>query len=316
MTARAFRFGYEVSASESATALRNDVERAEAAGFDVAHASDHVGSGWAPLAQLAAMAAATTRIRVGTLVLNNDFHNPVNLAREIATIDHFSNGRVELGIGAGHAFTEYHAIGVAFDPPATRKARLAESVEILRALLGGQTLTYAGDHYQLDHVCTMPSLQQHLPILVGINGRAALTHAAVHADTIGLTMVGRTLEDGQHHEVRWEPDRIDRTIAHIRAAAQHRASPVELNALIQATVVTDDRASVAARIAERTVGLTAADALTSPFLAIGTHDEIADHLYACRERWGISYFSVRIIDSFAPVIERIRAREPQGSVHG
>jgi probable F420-dependent oxidoreductase len=311
MTARAFRFGYQVAAADGAGALRDDVRRAEVAGFDVAHASDHIGSGWAPLAQLAAMAAATTRIRVGTLVLNNDFHHPVNLAREIATIDHFSDGRVELGIGAGHAFTEYHAIGVPFDPPAVRKARLAESVEILRTLLGGQAATHAGDHYQLDCVSTMPSLQPRLPILVGVNGHTALTHAAVHADIIGLTMVGRTLEDGQHHEVRWEPDRIDRTVAHIGAAAAHRAPPIELNALIQATVVTDDRASVAARIAERTVGLTAADALTSPFLAIGTHDEIADHLWACRERWGISYFSVRSIDAFAPVIERIRAREPE-----
>ena len=136
-----------------------------------------------------------------------------------------------------------------------------------------------------------------------------MTHAAEHADVIGLTMVGRTLEDGQRHAVRWEPERVDRTVAHIRESAGSRGNTLELNALIQAVVVTDDRAAAAGRIAERLEGLTAAVALSSPFLAIGTHDEIAEHLLACRARWGISYFSVRDIDTFAPVIDRIRRME-------
>ena len=119
---------------------------------------------------LLAMAETTTRIRVGTLVLNNDFHHPVHLAREIAAIDHLSGGRVELGIGAGHAFPEYQSIGLPFDPPAVRKARLAESVEILRRLLDGEEVTYSGRYYQLDAVRTMPAHQPRLPILVGVNG--------------------------------------------------------------------------------------------------------------------------------------------------
>jgi probable F420-dependent oxidoreductase len=304
----AFRFGYQVTVTEGADALRAEVRRAEAAGFDIVHGSDHVGSSWAPLALLSAMAEATTTIRVGSLVLNNDFHHPVHLAREIAAIDHFSGGRVELGIGAGHSFTEYAAIGLPFDPPAERKARMCESVEILRALLDGEEVTYAGRHYQLEGVRTMRALQARLPILVGVNGTRALTHAAQHADVIGLTMLGRTLDDGQRHVARWEPERIDRTVAHIRDAAATRSTPLELNALVQATVVTDDRAAVAEQIAAHMEGLAPADALVSPFVAIGTHDEIADNLLACRERWGISYYSVRSIDAFAPVIERIRSR--------
>ena len=303
-----FRFGYQVTAAEPADAVRSRAQRAEAAGFDIVHVSDHIGTGWAPLALLGAMAEATTRIRVGSLVLNNDFHHPVTLAREIAAIDHFSGGRVELGLGAGHDFTEYAAIGRPFDPPAVRKERLAESVEILRALLDGQTVTRAGRHYQLEGVHTMPARQERLPLLVGVNGGRALTHAAGHADTIGLTMLGRTLDDGHGHEARWQPDRIDATVAHVREAAADRTAPLELNALLQAVVVTDDRAAAAEQVARRIHGLTAADALVAPFLAIGTHDEIVDHLLACRERWGISYFSVRSIDAFAPVIERIRAR--------
>ena len=310
MAAPAFRFGYQITAAGTADALRDEVGRAEAAGFDIVQGFDHVGSSWAPLALLSAMAEATTRIRVGSLVLNNDFHHPVHLAREIAAIDHFSGGRVELGLGAGHAFTEYASIGVPFAAPAERKERLAESVEILRALLDGEQVSHAGHHYQLEGVRTMRALQDRLPILVGVNGTRALTHATQHADIIGLTMLGRTLEDGQRHEARWEPHRIDRTVAHICETAAARSSPPELNALVQATVVTDNRTAAAEQIVQRIAGLTVGDALETPFLAIGTHDEIAEHLFACRDRWGISYFSVRSIDEFAPVIERVRAREP------
>ena len=303
---RPIRFGYQVTAAAGADTLAAEARRAEDVGFDVVHASDHVGDAWAPLALLLAMAEATTRIRVGTLVLNNDFHHPVQLAREIATIDRLSGGRVELGLGAGHAFTEYRAIGMAFDPPAVRKARLAESVQILRRLLDGEEVSYAGSHYHLDRVRTMRSHQSPLPILVGVNGMTALAHAARHADVIGLTMLGRTLDDGQRHEVRWEPARLDRTVAHIREAAGPRAESLELNVLIQAVAVTDDREATSHAIAGRVEGLTPGDALESPFLAIGTHDEIAAHLLACRERFGISYFSVRDLQAFAPVIQRVR----------
>lgn len=307
---RRIRFGYQVVASENAEQLRAGARRAEAAGFDIVHCADHIGTGWAPLAMLLGMAEATTRIRVGSLVLNNDFRHPVQLAREIAAIDALSGGRVELGIGAGHSLPEYKALGVQFDAPGVRKARLAESVEILRGLLRGDEVSYSGQHYRLVAARTMPARQQPLPILVGVNGRAALSHAARHADVIGLTMLGRTHDDGQHHAVRWEPERIDRTVAHIRDAAGPRSDALELNALIQAVIITDDRAGAAEMIAERLDGLTAADALVAPFLAIGTPDQIADHLLGVRERWGISYFSVRDIDTFAPVIERIRRMEP------
>ena len=116
------------------------------------------------------MAAATERIRICPLVLNNDFWHPVHLAREAAAIDHVTDGRFELGIGAGHAHTEYAAIGAAFDPPRVRKQRMAEAIEIMRRLLDGDEVTHHGAHYSIDAVRTMPSRQDHLPIFVGVNG--------------------------------------------------------------------------------------------------------------------------------------------------
>ena len=305
---RPFRFGYQVRGG-TADELRVQAHAAEAAGFDVLHTYDHISTGWTPLLPLLAMANATASIRVCPLVLNNDFHHPVHLAGQLANLDHLTGGRVELGIGAGHSFTEYEAIGQLFDPPAVRKARMGEAVEVIRRLLDGEEVTFEGEHYQLQGVRTMPSMQQPLPIMVGVNGRAALAHAAQHADCIGLTMLGRTLEDGQRHEVRWQSDRLDATVAHIREQAGRRWQQLELNALVQVVDVTDDRRAAAEAMVGDVPSLTVDDALTTPFLAFGTHDEIADHLLRCRERWGISYFSVRSIEAFAPVIERLRSAD-------
>jgi probable F420-dependent oxidoreductase len=300
---RPFRFGYQVTHG-SAVELRSQARAAEEAGFDVIHSYDHVVDGWSPLAPLLAVAECTTRIRVCPLVLNNDFHHPVHLARELASIDHLSGGRLEVGIGAGHSFDEYAAIGHPFDPPPIRKARLSEAVEVLRMLLDGDEVTFNGDHYQLNGVRTLRSFQEHVPLLVGVNGKQALAHAARHADIIGLTMLGRTLEDGQRHEARWQSERLDATVGHIRQEAGHRPQP-ELNVLVQRIIVTDDRWESARQVARQIPGLNAEDALTPPFLGIGTHVEIVEHLQICRDRWGISYFSVRDLAAFAPVIQRL-----------
>jgi probable F420-dependent oxidoreductase len=304
---RAFRFGLQIGhATATAEDLRALARAAEDVGFDVMHTWDHVVDGWSPLAPLLAIADCTTRLRICPLVLNNDFFHPVHLARELASIDQLTAGRLEVGLGAGHSFTEYAAIGLHFDPPQVRKARLAEAVEILRGLLSGDEVTYTGEHFQLQNVRTMRAHQERVPFLIGVNGHQALDHAARYADTIGLTMLGRTLEDGQRHEVRWQLDRLDRTVAYIR----ERAPQVELNALVQRVLITEDREGALRELVGQIPGLSLADAFETPFLAIGTPDEIAAQLRMCRERWGISYFSVRDLEAFAPVIERMRAEPP------
>src|ERR671938_1184484 len=162
---RPFRFGFQLRQA-SADELRELARRAEAAAFDVIHTWDHVVDGWAPLAPLLAAADCTTRLRICPLVLNNDFHHPVHLARELASIDQLSGGRLEVGIGAGHAFTEYAAIRQPCGRPAWRRARLAEAVEILRRLLDGEEVTFAGEHYRLERVRTLRSRQECVPIQV------------------------------------------------------------------------------------------------------------------------------------------------------
>ena len=126
-----------------------------------------------------------------------------------------------------------------------------------------------------------------------------------HADIVAPTMLGRTREDGQHHDVRWEASRLDATIEWMRREAGERWDDVELHALVQAVVITDDRVHATTEIAGR-IGMDVSDALSTPFLCVGTHAEIAQHLQACRQRWGFSYYSVRDIDAFAPVVARLR----------
>jgi probable F420-dependent oxidoreductase len=302
-----FTFGLQSSASDLDRVL-DDARRAEAAGFDVFQVGDHIGAGVSPLVALAAAAAVTARIRLGTLVLNNDLRHPVVLAQELATLDHVSGGRLEVGIGAGHSFTEYEAAGIPFDPPAVRKERLAESVVILRSLLDGASVTFRGGHYALEEATVLRPRQAHVPLLVGVNGRTALAHAAAHADIVAPTMLGRTLADGQRHEVRWEAKRLDDTVGWIRDAAAAHDRSVALHALIQAVVLTEDRTGVVEDIARRQEMLPS-DALATPFLCLGTHDEMADHLLACRQRWSVEYYTVRNVDDFEPVLRRLRAAD-------
>jgi probable F420-dependent oxidoreductase len=297
---RPFRFGYQSTVDDPARVLE-DAQRAERAGFDIFQVGDHVGAEPSPLVTLAAVARTTQRIRVGTLVLNNDLRHPVTLAQELSTLDHLSDGRLEVGIGAGHSFTEYRTLGMEFDEPAVRKERLADSVEILRSLLDGASVTRRGNHYDLEGATVLAARQSHVPLLVGVNGESALAHAALHADIVAPTMLGRTLADGQRHEVRWEATRLDRTIESLRSSAGERWPALEIHALVQQVVVTTDRHQRAFEIAQRTA-MTVDDILTTPYLCIGTHEEMAEHLIRCRERWGINYYSLRSIDDVAPVI--------------
>ena len=306
---RAIRFGYQPHLDEADDPVEI-ARRAEVAGFDVFLLPDHVGGGPAPLPALAAAASGTSTIRLGTFVLNADMRNPVQLAWEATTIDRLSAGRFELGLGAGHTPHEYEATGVELQLPSERKAALAERVEIVRRLLDGETVTYPGAYHRLLDAAVPRSLQDHLPILVGGNGAALLSHAGAHADIIGLQGLGRTQADGHQHSVKWEVAHLDRQVEQICAGAGERIEQIELNALVQIVDVTDDDEQSLTNIAELIGdGMTATELAETPYVLVGTVDEIADEVLRARDRWGITYFAVRSLEDFAPVIARVRELE-------
>jgi hypothetical protein len=140
-----------------------------------------------------------------------------------------------------------------------------------------------------------------------VNRRRALGNAARHADIIGLAMLGQTPEDGQRHEVRWQADRLDRAVDFHSGAGRRTRRQAQAERAVQSVVLTDDRDAATRNLAAKVAGLSAEDALATPLLALGTHDEITEHLLACRQRWGISHFTMRELDAFPPVIERLDA---------
>ena len=299
-----FRFGLQVPRTDSRAALLAVGRRAEELGFDTVVVADHVVEGLlAPLAALAALAGATTRVRLGTLVLNNDWRHPALLAREAATLDLLSEGRLELGVGAGHAAPEYAEVGLPFDPPAARVARLEESVGILRRLFDGETVSVDGASYHLAEHRLFPVRRPRL--LVGGNGDRVLRLAAREADIVGFTGLGRTRADGQTHDVAWDEASVDAKVAIVRDAAGPRLPALELNALVQQILITDDRDEAIAPMASFT-GVEPATLLASPYVLVGSVPQIVEQLHRSRARWGFSYFVTRDADATAPVIERLR----------
>lgn len=303
MGQREFRFGLQVFSAPSRTSWQDQARRAEDLGFDTILVPDHIVDGlFSPMAALCTMADATSRIRVGTFVLNNDLRHPALLAREAAAVDLLTDGRLELGIGAGHAAPEYAEIGLPFDRAAVRVERLEEAVGLLCRLFDGECVTADGRHYQLREHALFPSRRPIL--LVGGNGDRVLGLAAAHADIVGFTGLGKTRTDGQQHESEWAWDQIDAKVALVRDAAGDRFDQIELNALVQQIEITPDRRTVIQQTAVRVDG-DAAIMLDAPYLLVGTINEIIEQLHHARERWGFSYFVTRSAEPTGRIIESL-----------
>ncbi len=305
---RRFRFGVSVRAAESLDAWQALARKAEDLGFDILHVADHLVDMFPPLTPLTAAAQATKRLRVGTLVLNNDFRHPAFVAREAATIDLLTGGRFELGLGAGHTADEYASAGIAFDSAPVRVTRLEESVGILRRLLSGEEVSFDGEHYSLEAQRSFPMPSQRpLPLLVGGNGRRVLSIAARHADIVGFTGISHS-PDGREASLRHLSERaLSERIAIVSAAAGERFDALELNCLVQSVVITDQLAPALEAIAKRSPGI-APDALpNNPFLFVGAVDQVVDELERRREELGVSYYVVfeHSMEALAPVIARL-----------
>jgi len=299
-----------VRPERSGAGLAEQARWAEDHGYSTLLVADHlVPEALDAFPALAAAAAATSRLRVGTFVVNNDLRSPVLLARQAATLDLVSDGRFELGLGAGHMESEYREAGIPFDRGRVRVERLAESVQVLKTLLSGEECTFQGRHYQVQGHRIPPPLQApRPPILIGGNGPRLLELAAAEADAVGFT--GFSHREGGRRTVLEDFGSValDRQIALVRTAAGDRFSTLELNVLVQMVIVTEDPRAAAEEAAREPGSPPAEVLLDSPYVLVGTRHSIGEQLIARRERFGVSYvvlFERRGGRDLAPVVARL-----------
>jgi probable F420-dependent oxidoreductase len=311
---RSFRFSSNIFGLRSLEQFTATCRRAEDYGYDTIFTADHLGHA-APFQAAVAAAAVTERLRVGTLVVNVPFWNPALLAREIATADILTGGRLEVGLGSGHMKWEFDEAGIPWESFTARAGTLAAAISELTRL-------FAGDGYPQqaglrEHFGFAPLLPvQHRgfaghgpPLIVGGTGDRVLKIAAETADIIGIA--GAVQVRGQPPGVfrLCTAAEADERVRYARRCAGDRAGTVEWHALVQSVTVTDDRRAAADSLAEQYQGqMSATEILVNPFLFLGTVDEIATQVIASRERFGFTYYTVHepYLDVFAPVIARVR----------
>lgn len=307
---RRFRFGIQSPHARSVDEWVARARRVEELGYATLLLHDHIGHQLAPLPALAVAAASTSTLRVGTLVLDNDFRHPLVLANEVATVDLLSGGRFEWGMGAGWFPPDYERSGIPFDPPGVRVGRLIEAVSLMKQTLTGDPVDAEGAHYQVKGHKGTPSVQRpHPPLLVGGQGRRMLSFAAREADIVGIAPSLTTQSLFGQPPPHTPEQAVDEQVAWLREAAGDRFDDLELNVVALPATVVDDREAALKQLAENTNRDPAAVA-GSPHVILGSVDEICDQLEARRERWGISYYVVppNALENFAPVVERLAGR--------
>ncbi len=311
MTPRPFRFGISAHRAGSAAEWRETATKAEALGYSTLLAADHLNDQLAPLPALAVAAAVTSTLRVGSMVLCNDFRRAPVLAKELATLDLLSDGRLEWGMGAGWFPADYEPAGITFDPAGTRVDRLAETIAAIKLLFGGEPVELDGAHVQLHGLAGTPAPVQrpHPPLAVGASQDRMLRLAGREADIVSLSPDIRSRQFGPYPPSRTVTEAMDRQVGIVRAAAGDRADDLELSVNLMPARVLADRAAFAERVAGN-VGVTPEEALASPHVLVGSVDDICDQLEERRARWGISYhvFGAQVIDEMAPVVARMTGR--------
>ncbi|MFQ5947919.1 MAG: TIGR03621 family F420-dependent LLM class oxidoreductase, partial [Acidimicrobiia bacterium] len=269
---------------------------------------DHLGGQLAPVPALVTAAEACD-LRIGVFVFGNDFRHPVVLAKEAATLDLLSEGRLELGIGAGWLRSDYEGSGIPFDPPGRRVDRLEEAVAILKGLFAEGPFSFEGTHYTVTNLDGRPKPLQrpHPPLLIGGGGRRILDLAAREADIVGINP---NLKAGEISPLEQGIDSTAaatrRKVEWVRRAAGERFDDLELNVLIFFAIVTNQRREQAEMIGAAG-GMGADQVLGTPHLLVGTVDQICEDLEQRREAFGISYpvLNEASFEVVAPVVDRL-----------
>jgi len=314
-TLRPFRFGVICERMQSAEEWMTKAQMAEEYGYTTVLIRDHFirepfGDQLAPLIALMAAASVTRTLRVGSLVLDNDYRHPVMLAKEAATLDLLSEGRFELGMGAGWLRAEYEQAGMVFESAGARVSRLEEAIHVLKGLWDEQPLTFAGKHYTITNLNGFPKPVQrpYPPLLIGAGSKRMLALAGREADIVGI--LPKALPEGTISEEITErlPETMAQKVAWVCEAAGERFQELELSMVI-APIFTEQRRQRAEELARERgwSGVEAEDVLDMPSIFIGTRDQIVEDLLRRREQYGFSYFVVSdaSMEAFAPVVRRL-----------
>jgi probable F420-dependent oxidoreductase len=306
---RPFRFGVQLSWADTGAEWAALARKAEGLGYSTLFVPDHFGDQLSPAVALMSAADATTDLRVGPLVLDNDFRHPVVLAKEAASIDRLSGGRLELGIGAGWMNDDYDHSGIAMDLPGVRIDRLEEALDVLEGLFAPGPFSYEGKHYRISALDGLPKPVQPdgPPVVIGGGGRRLLSLAARRADVVGVNPSVRSGRTDAAAAQDGAADVTDRKLGWVRDAAGSRYGDIEITMLIFACVVTDDRAAVIDAMAPL-FGVPPEIVGDHPHAWIGTVAQICDDLVARRERWDASYLVVQgpeAMDAAAPIVARL-----------
>jgi probable F420-dependent oxidoreductase len=303
-----FRFGVQLASAYDGQSWRDKARLAEELGYSTLFLPDHLDTQWGPLVAMTVAAEATSTLKVGSLVLANDYRHPVVLAKEIATLDLVSAGRVEVGIGAGWRKKDYQVTGLPFDSPGERIDRLADSVLIMKDLWADAASSRQGRHYTVDapQGMPLPHSRPHPPILMGGGGRKMLSLAAREADIVGFnpSMAGGRV--GNQTVDTSGPDAFSRRVDWVKAAAGPRWDSLEFQCLTVVCRVTKDRDASLLAYA-RASGMTPEALAAAPLALVGSVEEICETLAARRDTWGFSYWVVheQEMRDFAPVIARM-----------
>jgi probable F420-dependent oxidoreductase len=304
----AFRFALQVEQAASPAAWRDLARKAEDLGYSTLYVPDHLGDQWAPMIAVTMAAEATTTLRVGTLVLDNDFRHPLVLAKEAATLDIVTGGRFEFGLGAGWMKTDYEQSGIPMDKPSVRVARLAESLAIMRAMWRDGSATFAGEHYRVTEAAgtPVPVTPGGPPLVIGGGSRRVLTLAGEYADIVSIVPSLNAGYIGPEVAAEAVVEKYSDRVRWAKEAAGERADDLELQCWTVAVQVVPNAAEVVASLAPL-FDLTPEQLQAAPLALIGTVEEITEQLRKRREELGFSYIVVHEaeMDALAPVIAEL-----------
>jgi probable F420-dependent oxidoreductase len=306
-----FRFAAQLSTTPEGTARSwaDQARRAEDLGYSALLMPDHFGDQLAPAPALAAVAGATTTLRMGSLVFGNDYRHPLVLAKEAASLDVLSDGRFELSLGAGWMRSDYDEAGMIYDTPRVRVERFEEAVQVIQGLLRTDgPFSFDGSYYQISEHSLLPRPVQQPgpPLIIGGGGKRVLSFAARHADIVSINVNLREGTGGPETAPNASPERTREKVAWVREAAGERFDQLELNALIGFVMITDEAAGMAEAMAPH-FGISADDALHIPVALLGTLDEMTEELEWRRQEYGISYWSIEADcwEDLGPVVAKL-----------